>query len=767
MKTKKILVNSMFKNILTAGTVAFAMIFGFTACSDELANESSERQSDEIPAGADTRLLEAYGLMYNDFESDNDVQILNEDTTEIAVSKQLADKLGITSFVGHPMGIWQAVDQLPYARKAIEERLVGDTYILKVQTATVAELIGDKSAQLSTAVYVNNNPHLMKRPAANNFSSFGAKYVDETGIIHPAVIHLTDPNGYDQPYHNETDEPALTRSASGNGHYDYITADELASGELTRGGLGASMHVNVLSIHDKLSFRHKFEMEGAPTDTIVVSGQVPIDYDLNYFMTLEGGVKWDGWLPSLYVKKFETGLDGDFAFKPEAYLSFAARVELKKAYERLTLATFGQYTFTFVVGVVPVCITVKPSLYLKFTANAEGGVRVGFKYDYASQFKAGIRYQNGWSVIKDFEELRNKFEFYKPEANFTANAGIGFYLGVDVLVYGVAGPEVGVGPELMSKASATYRPLEDDPDKRFDFNASVDLMVKAFAGAKISLLGYELAKWSTEMQLAGPWTLFKYPSDGTEHKDPDKQKQEDKNAFWKDKVLPVLNTISGRGDFYENYEKVVNEIIDMDKLSRQDAISTISNTVLATYNIATINLNDYNTQLGLWSKYIGLEIDTHNRYNTYIRVKNMEDIIEMVKASEQYRLYNAFIKYWGERIEFDKISEEFEKRYGRLPECTASDVMTVLNMTLAYSEIYYNNQYDAKSVYTYLMNHVYERNCWTPKAARVRAAYETILLWKKGYGKNVAGKENWENMADDFNSLIVDIYQLNKQGIEI
>lgn len=131
----------MFRNILTVGTVAFAMIFAFIACSDELANESSESNKlDEIPAGADTRLLEAYGLMYNDFESDNDVQILNADTTEIAVSKQLADKLGITSFVVHPMGIWQAVDQLPYARKAIEERLVGDTYILKVQTATVAEL---------------------------------------------------------------------------------------------------------------------------------------------------------------------------------------------------------------------------------------------------------------------------------------------------------------------------------------------------------------------------------------------------------------------------------------------------------------------------------------------------------------------------------------------------------------------------------------------------------------------------------------------------
>lgn len=766
MKTKNFLVNPMFKSILTAGTFVFAMIFGFTACSDDLADDASERQSDEIPAGVDTRLLEAYGLMYNDFESTNDVQILNADTTEIAVSKKLADKLGITSFVGHPMGIWQAVDQLPYARKATAERLVGDTYILKVQTATVAELIGDKSAQLSTAVYVNNEPQALTRSAVKGFSSFGAKYVDETGTIHPAVIHLTDPNGYDKAYHNETDEPALTRSAVADGRYNYITADELASGK-TRGALGGSMHVNVLSIHDKLTFRHKFEMQGAPTDTIVLSGQVPIDYNLNYFMTLQGGVKWDSWLPSLYIKKFETGVDGDCAFAPEAYLSFAARVELKKQYERLTLATFGQYTFTFVVGVVPVCITVKPSLYLKFTANAEGGVRVGFKYDYASQFKAGIRYQDGWSVIKEFDELRNKFELYKPEANFTANAGIGFYLGVDVLVYGVAGPEVGVGPELAAKASATYRPFVDDPDKRFDFNASVDLKVKAFAGAKISLLGYNLAQWSTEYQLAGPWTLFKYPSDGTEHKDPEKQKQEDKNAFWKDKVLPMLNTLSEKADFYQKYEEMVNQLINMDEITRDEAITMIANTVLVNRDIATIDLKDYNTQLGLWSKYIGLQYDTQNRYNTYVREQNMAEIVEMVQASEQYKLYSSFVKGWSGCVEYAKISEEFEKKYGRQPEYTAADVMTVLKMTLGYSELFYKNQYDAQEVYTYLMNHVYERNSWTTKAVRVRAAYETILLWKKGYGKNIAGRENFENMADDFNSLIVDIYQLSRQGIEI
>lgn len=762
MKAKKILVNTMFKNILTAGALAFVMAFVFTACSDELANDNSEPEAGEVPAGADTRLLEAYGLMYTDFDNEDDVQILNADTTEIAVSKQLAQKLGITSFVGHPMGIWQAVDQLPYARKATEERLVGNTYILKVQTATVAELIGEKDAQLSTALYVNNEPQALTRAASNGFSAFGAKYIDQTGTIHPAVIHLTDPYGYDQQHHNETDEPALTRSACNNDHYDYITADEMVAAK-TR----ASMHVNVLSIHDKLTFRHKFEMQGAPTDTIVVSGQVPIDYDLNYFMTLQGGVKWDGWLPSLYVKKFETGLDGDFSFNPEAYLSFAARAELPKDMQRLNLATFGQYTFTFVVGVVPVCITVKPALYLKFTANAEGAVRVGFKYDYASQFKAGIRYEDGWSVIKDFEELKNKFEFIRPEANFTANAGIGFYLGVDVLVYGVAGPQVGVGPELSAKASATYRLMEEDPAKRFDFKANVDLKVKAFAGAKISLLGYELAQWSTESELAGPWTIFKYPSDGSEHKDPDKQKQEDKNAFWKDKVLPMLSTLSAATDLYENYERLINELVDMDELTRQDAISVIANYVLVNQDINTIDLNDYNKKLHLWSKYLGILYDTHDRYVSFVRVRNMSEIIDMVQASEQFQLYNKGVSGWAQCIEYDKISEEFEKLYGRQPEQTAGDVKKVLSMTLAYSELYYKNQYDVSTAYNYLMRHVYEHNCWASKAVQKRAAYETILLWKKGYGKNVAGVENFENMAMDFNSIIVDIYQLTRKGIEI
>ena len=36
MKKNSIMANKMFRNILTAGTIAVAMAFGFSACSDEI-----------------------------------------------------------------------------------------------------------------------------------------------------------------------------------------------------------------------------------------------------------------------------------------------------------------------------------------------------------------------------------------------------------------------------------------------------------------------------------------------------------------------------------------------------------------------------------------------------------------------------------------------------------------------------------------------------------------------------------------------------------
>ena len=263
MKTKKNLVNKMFMNILTAGTFAVAMTFGLTACSDELENNGAAADNTSAEAG-DYSQFEPYGLTYQNFVSENDVQILNADTTEIAVSKKLADKLGITSFVNHPLGIWQAIDQLPYARKAKEERLEGDMYILTVVPTTIAELVGDKMALLNTSIYVNDDAEAVQtRAASNGMPEFAAKYVDNDNIIHPAVIHLTDPYGYDNDIHYEDDPMDATQTrAAASGHYQYMTAEELAGGK-TR----FSVHPNVLSLKNKFNFYHRLHQGGSFTNS--------------------------------------------------------------------------------------------------------------------------------------------------------------------------------------------------------------------------------------------------------------------------------------------------------------------------------------------------------------------------------------------------------------------------------------------------------------------------------------------------------------------
>ena len=130
-------------------------MFTITSCQDDAIEP--ENNNADVTRSGDQKLKEAYGLSFENFVTENDVQILNADTTEISINKALAEKLGITSFKDHPIGIWDKKSHLPYARKAMEEKIVGDRFILKVKPATVAEMIGDKSVTLNTSFYVNNN----------------------------------------------------------------------------------------------------------------------------------------------------------------------------------------------------------------------------------------------------------------------------------------------------------------------------------------------------------------------------------------------------------------------------------------------------------------------------------------------------------------------------------------------------------------------------------------------------------------------------------
>ena len=259
----------------------------FTSCQDDVIDNG---KSTPAPEGAQKALLEAYGLTFENFVTANDVQILNNDTTEISVNKALAEKLGITSFVNHPMGIWDAKNHLPYARKATAEELLGDRYILTVQPATTAEILGDKKVTLNTSIYVNQNVTGDQTRAGLDMPSYAAKFMDEDNVIHPAVILCTDPYGYDNTYHDSDAQPKAGTRATGE--FQYYDAEALA-----KEGSRASVRRNILSIHEDLKC-HKELKNGGSTATF--DFKAPTDFELNYFLTLDGGVKWKVIVPCPY-----------------------------------------------------------------------------------------------------------------------------------------------------------------------------------------------------------------------------------------------------------------------------------------------------------------------------------------------------------------------------------------------------------------------------------------------------------------------------------
>lgn len=539
------------KNLKTIAAMLLLSISStitFTSCQDDAINENKV-DSKALASGANGQNLKAYGLTYHNFVGKNDVMILNADTTEISVNKALAEKMGITTFVNHPMGIWDAQNHLPYARKATAEKLVGDRYILKVVPATVAELVGENKVTLNTAAYFNPNVQGAQTRAGIEMPEFAAKYTDENGIIHPAIIHMTDEYGYDKDYYTDEDRPkAGTRS---NGEYQFITGEELANG--TR----FSVNRNILSVHKEIKSEVKLPCGKSGGDNAKMTVKAPIDFELNYFLTLNGGYKFP---IDIYVKKFETGLDGKFGMAPE--VKFEMKKEWKLDADKFTykLAKFHGYSFTFMVGFIPVVVTCSPNMYARIDGSVNAEFKAGFKYEYESTFKGGVRYtkEDGWSVINEFKEEKNVFTFYKPTAKVHAEAGVAFYIGMDVMLYDVAGPTASVGPRL--GAEADLKAQATATGVNLDLKAKVGMSVNAEVGAKLSLLGYDLAEYHKGFVLGGPWTIWQYPTTGQEHQVGKVLTEEEK--WWQD-VYAFIDDAQKYPGTEGNLRQMLDELADM------------------------------------------------------------------------------------------------------------------------------------------------------------------------------------------------------------
>ena len=525
----------------------------------------------------------------------------------------------------------------------------------------------------------NDEQAVATRAASDNIPEYAAKYVDSDNKIHPAVILYTDPYGYDRNYDLPGDQPSASATrAAQSGEYQYATAEELLKS--TR----ASIHPRILALKDNIKFEQKFEM-GGDGDSININGNIPIDFNLNYFLTLDAGIKWKGIFPYPAITKFETGFDGSFDFHPKFTIGFSKEYKIPDDKEKVKIGKFKGYTFTFMVGVIPVAVSVNPNLYLKFDASVKGSAHLKCQYDYSNIFKAGIRWNGNWKTFSEFEELEDEFTLIQPELEFSAEAGVGLFLAADVMIYDVAGPEVGVGPRLGAEASITASP------SGLDWNAEVKLTVQAWAGAKIEILGYELAEWHTTFDIVGPWTLLKFPSDGSEHECEAKVKQAKIKSEWEQFIKiydekydttfmnrlsnVVLMQIEGTDKTYEegltNMYNTFNDWMD-------PQVGNFSGKLMKSL---PVDVNNSETRDRLKAKFDRYESDTKESNEKYWIRKNWEQILKAFSENGVMRSMSTIDKNWNDKM-LEEMRQAFNKKFNREPKQTAEDITWLIDYYL-------------------------------------------------------------------------------------
>lgn len=554
MATKKNLVKSMLMSVATAGIFSFSFVF--TSCNDDDILESGVTPPD-MEQEYNGPLQEPYGLSFYDFVTSDDVTILNADTTQISVSKALADKMGIQSFLGHPMGIWDHPEHRAYLRRATKEKLEGDRYILQVIPSSIAEVLtgNDKEYKLSTELYVNTDPASTRtRAIENNTPEFAARYIDEKNVIHPIAITFRRAEG---------DQRALTRNAAAeNGIYGTYLPDQLlglqddpatrgldddiwnfikkgaeavgnwfkdiAVGtvewfkaqakamekwlkENTKYDINWDKHNTLINIDSKVDTKVPIQCGKDSKDTINVYVKAPVKFNLNYTLLLQA----DGSaVEKPHLRRFEASVDGRFNFEPEVRLGFNGKLELPKDKQKIDLVELDGVTVIFYIGYVPFCVDFNPSLYLKLKAEVEGKATTGVKYEFDSWFKGGILYEGYGDPrgINESKVTKSKVSFIKPTAEFNASAGVGLMFGCEMIIDKLVGPELAVGPQLKADAGLTLTPFEKDP---VNFEASVDFGLTGEVGAKLKVWKWDIAEWNVDLDFGLNWNIYKYPKDNS------------------------------------------------------------------------------------------------------------------------------------------------------------------------------------------------------------------------------------------------------------
>ena len=418
-------------------------------------------------------------MTFQDFIAPDDVQIISQDTTSISVSTSYATKMGMTDFNDRAVTIWRTIGTVPFVRIIKDSKVENDKIILTTVKGEFCDLFENLDMSLETSLYVNNDyvPRVATRSGSTlEVDDVSEKYIDPSGVYHPAVIIF------------EENSPAVEglRTKTGEAK-NYFTAEELLEDNFSFDIVNVNSDFEIDYAYPKTDEDKGVEDSDAK---IHVRGKVGVMAKLSSYINVS-----IGWFK---LKKFEVGIKGE----TELSAKMNVGVEKKLEYEwEKKIADLGFVTSVFWVGIIPVPYTVETSIKQKVQASAEASIGLYATAKYELGFEKGCLYtsSDGWrnTSKKTHSEGSFKVDGIKGSAKVEASAGV-FY-DVAVLLGGSTGPTFSFGPKLSAEAEVAATVNLDEFKVEGSVGAYVGLSGEI--GTKVTILGYTLAKWTTGFDL--------------------------------------------------------------------------------------------------------------------------------------------------------------------------------------------------------------------------------------------------------------------------
>lgn len=465
--------NNMRKLLLSFPILALAF---FAGCSND---SSTSAVAAEAEADTDADVGVALSMAthedsskvvvyrYDQFLSPGDVKIMDADTTQISVDTLYAKDVSDLPKTGNVVVVWDAVNKAPFYLRVRSTKMDKERMLIDVDPATVFNAMPDGDYKFGTDIYFDPN----KMNENSNDLGAGVFYNKEDNSYHPVVVinepeELSDENGIsnticysckENPFEeNEYVDVRKLVTANGSKSWNVINFDyEFHPGliDISKAVKDADNYSYVLSglidkamtgNYDGIVPKDTGSSRGKAINTIKAFVRLDtLHYRSKVDLFLDISTSWG--IPNKFAAyiKSEGGYD---ISNLGLGLGGASTGEFK-------LTNFSGKTFVFMVGVVPVAITIKPNLVFKYNAQAYALMNYNWQLKTTSTSKVGLSWEKGSSVkgINEGSSTRSandgnwKEIFSNLDLTLTGKASAGVYFKVACLLYNVAGPTLAVG----------------------------------------------------------------------------------------------------------------------------------------------------------------------------------------------------------------------------------------------------------------------------------------------------------------------------------